>query len=562
LLNKRIGFMMGFFLFIFSLLLLRLFYYQIVKGEDLSQRVVSMRSQAIAMREFPRGEILDRHMRVLTENAGLYSLYCRTQAIPLKEGSRATGCRVLAAFVASRLRDCDEDEIFALLIKSSSKGSLLLKLHTDLSPAQIKLLQDVPQPALEIVPQMKRYRQDGFLAHLIGYVSASGVDGQAGLEKDYNQLLQKGGPRQELLAVQDARGQAIPGINLKVKTEDGEKNALVLTIDTRVQELVENTMNKSIAKGAVVVMDVQSKEILAMASRPTYNQYRVDEYLSDLQSPLINRALSSYYPGSLFKIVVSTGILEENLVTEGEKFNCTGKYVFNDQLAISCWKKEGHGELSFEQAFANSCNPTFIRLGLRLGRSRLLQYVDALHVNDRQVIGMEGQQKDSLVEIDPGEPALGNACLGQRGVMLTPLQITSLLATVADDGYWSPPRIVKYTLNDQGQPVNLPSQSGEMVMSEETAHKVQSMMEKVVAEGTGKSASLPTVRIAGKTATSQTGKMKENGEEFLNTWFAGYLPADNPRWAIVVLAEEGRSGSENCAPVFKDIAQGILEIAP
>jgi penicillin-binding protein 2 len=561
-LKKRMYFMMGFFLFIFSLLLLRLFYYQIVKGEDLSQRVVSMHSQAIALREFPRGEILDRHRRVLTENSGSYSLYCRPQAISLKQGSRATGCRALAAFVASRLGNCDEDEIFELLIKASSKGSLLLKLHADLSPAEIKLLQAVPHPALEIVPQMKRYRQDGFMAHLIGYVSASGDDGQAGLEKDYNQLLQKGGPRQEVLAIQDARGQAIPGINLKVRTEDGEKNALVLTIDTRVQELVESTMNKSIAKGAVVVMDVQSKEILAMASRPTYNQYRVNEYLYDLESPLINRALSSYYPGSLFKIVVSTGILEENLVTEGEKFNCTGKYVFNDQLAISCWKKEGHGELSFEQAFANSCNPTFIRLGLRLGRSRLLQYVDALHVNDKQVIGMKGQQKDSLVEIDSGEPALGNACLGQRGVMLTPLQIASLLSTVADDGYWSSPSIVKYTLDDQGQPVYLAKEQRERVMSEKTAHKVQAMMEKVVTEGTGKSASLPNIRIAGKTATSQTGKMKDNGEEVLNTWFAGYLPADNPRWVIVVLAEAGRSGAENCAPVFKDIAQGMLAITP
>lgn len=99
-------------------------------------------------------------------------------------------------------------------------------------------------------------------------------------------------------------------------------------------------------------------------------------------------------------------------------------------------------------------------------------------------------------------------------------------------------------------------------MSEKTAHKVQAMMEKVVTEGTGKSASLPNIRIAGKTATSQTGKMKDNGEEVLNTWFAGYLPADNPRWVIVVLAEEGQSGAENCAPVFKDIAQGMLAITP
>ena len=559
---KRINFMMGFFLVIFTLLLSRLFYYQIVRGEDLTAQVVRMRSQSVALREFPRGEILDRNQCSLTQNTGYYSLYCRPQAIPPRQGSRQSGMLELAAWTAEQLEGGDKQEIFRLLSQASARGNLLIKLHSGLSSAEVMRLQAVPHPALEIVPQLKRYRQDGFLAHVIGYVSADGVDGQAGLEKSYNQILQKGGARLEILAMHDARGQSIPGINLKIKAEAQEKNALGLTIDTRVQELVENIMNASIAKGAVVVMDVHSKEIMAMVSRPTYNQYRVKEYLSDLQSPLMNRALSSYYPGSLFKIVVSTAVTEENLVMAGEKFVCHGRYVFNDDLAINCWKEEGHGELSFEQALARSCNPTFISIGLRLGKNQLLQYVDKLHLTSTELIGMSGQQRDSYVRIDPGDAALANACLGQKGVMLTPLQIASLLATVADNGYWAPPRIVKYTLDESGERQDLTAQSGEQVISSGTAKKVQSMLEAVVTEGTGQSARLSEVGIAGKTATSQTGRIKGNDEEVLNTWFAGYLPTDEPRWVIVVLAEEGKSGAEDCAPVFKEIARGMLVINP
>lgn len=558
---KRINFMMGFFLVMSALLLSKLFYYQIVKGEELTAQVVNMRSQSVPMREFARGDILDRNQQPLTQYTGSYSLYCRLQAISAPNGSRIAGCRELAAWLAPRLDRGDEQEIAGALIKASGQGKQLLQVKPDLSDAEVIRLQQVSHPALEMVPQLKRYRQDGFLAHVIGYVEAGGTEGQAGMEKSYNSLLQHSEVGQRIRLMQDGRGQAIPGLGLKINST-GNGNAVVLTIDARVQQLVESNMNKSIARGAVVVMDVRSKEILAMASRPTYNQYRVDEYLTDLQSPLMNRALSSYYPGSLFKILVSTALVENNLVKPGEKFNCSGKYVFNDQLSISCWKEEGHGEVSFEQALAQSCNPTFITLGSRLGKDRLLEYVDRLHLLDPEIIGMTDRQTDSYVRIDAGNAALANACLGQEGVMLTPVQIASLLATVADDGYWSPPRMVKYTLDEKGSRKEFASVPGEQVISAGTARKVQSMLELVVAAGTGQSARLPGIGVAGKTATSQTGRIKIDGEEVLNTWFAGYLPADQPRWAIVILAEEGKSGAENCAPVFKAIAQGLLDINP
>jgi len=562
--RQRINLLYGLFILIFAFLLLRLFYYQIIRGHDISRQVISMHSQGVDMREFPRGDILDRHQLSLTDNPGASALYCLPLEIPDLNGSREQACHEMAHFLAANLQDINEQEVLKTLETACRQGKVLIKLHNDLDPTEIKRIQSSEWSALVAAPLSKRYRQDGFLAHLIGYVSTVGSgEGQAGLEKAYEELLKKGGPRQELHSIVDAHGQSIPGIKLKVRTEKTEKDAVVLTIDKRIQELVEKTMNQRVAKGAVVVIDVKSKDILAMASRPTFNQYQVEKYLAeDIDSTLTNRVFSAYYPGSLFKIVVSIAALHEHIVKTDDKFVCTGKYAYNDQLATSCWKEEGHGELSFAAAFANSCNPTFIKVGLSLGRARLLQQVAELHLTDKRIIGLDRVNASTYVKIDGGEAAMGNACLGQQGVMLSPLQISSLLATVADGGYWAPPAIIKYTLDSKGKQHYPARENKVRVIDAAVNQEVQRMMEKVVNEGTGKAARLTEVGIAGKTATSQTGNINADGDEILNTWFAGYFPVDDPRWAIVVLVEEGKSGAKNCAPVFKDISRGILEISP
>jgi penicillin-binding protein 2 len=143
--------------------------------------------------------------------------------------------------------------------------------------------------------------------------------------------------------------------------------------------------------------------------------------------------------------------------------------------------------------------------------------------------------------------------------MLTPVQICNMVATVADNGRYAPPVLVRYTIDREGNKQMLTRPTKEQVISPQTAKILQQLMEKVVTEGTGKTASLNEVSVAGKTATSQTGNYDSNGDEILNTWFTGFLPANHPRWAIVVLVEGGKSGAENAAPVFKTIARQILQ---
>lgn len=568
---KRLLLVMGLLLSVFMALLGRIFYYQIIKGAEISRQATAMRSQKIELREYNRGEILDRNLTPLTSTRTSSALYLLTDLFNRDANTNHSTNELdsqtvneqiyfgLATYLAQTLVTKDVQAILKD-IKTAKPGAQFIMLHNDLSHSEAERINSVQKVGLVIAPFINRYQEDGFCAHLLGYASkGEGGQGQSGLERTYNDILQSNSSSQELVSVVDARGQAIQGLVGKMLNQPKPEGSVVLTIDKRIQQVVEKAMDQRVEKGAAVVIDIHSKEILAMASRPTFNPYQINEIIAfDNRSTLTNRALSKYHPGSIFKILLGIAALEEGKVSMDEEFNCSGEYVFNDQVSTACWQEGGHGTLTLSQAFTNSCNPTFIQLGIRLGRTQIINYAEKLHITDETIIGYNPGNIGSYVKIDGGEPALGNASLGQEGVMISPLQIASLLATVADDGFWAPPSLVKYTVDQTGNRNIFQNDEREQVISPANARKVRSLLEMVVEEGTGKTAAIPEVRVAGKTATSQTGRMKSADDEVLNTWFAGYLPADQPRWAIVVMVEEGSSGAQNCAPIFRDISRGIL----
>jgi peptidoglycan glycosyltransferase/penicillin-binding protein 2 len=564
-------------LLIYIGLMINIFYLQIIEGNKIASKAAAMRDNEIEVKEYTRGEILDRNLMPLTDTISSNAVYCLPGVISKQYNKKISGSqksnragnrevyREAAEFLSSVIKDKPAEEIINSLENVDQKKTPIVRIASSLNAEQVAKINSSNISGLVVAPVIKRYRTDGFFAHMLGYVNGGYNDGKAGIENAYNDILKDNPPTDELISVLDARGMVIQGLMFKIRNEqDKNRSTVVLTIDKSIQQIVENAMNKGVKRGAVVVMDVKTKEVLAMASRPTFNPDNVEDIIqNDNQSTLMNRALTCYYPGSLFKILLSSAALEEKAVKTTDKFNCNGKYIFNDEVSISCWKEEGHGEIDFSQAFALSCNPSFIQAGLRLGRTRLLHYVDAFHLTDNALAGYPTGTNKSYVKIDGGEPALGNASLGQRGVMVSPLQITTLLATIADDGSWDQPSIVRYSINSQGQK-NVPfRKKQEQVISIKTAREVRGLLEKVVNEGTGKTAALAEVKVAGKTATSQTGQVKDDqtgkSEEILNTWFGGYFPADNPQWVIVVMVEEGTSGAESAAPVFKEIAQGILK---
>ncbi len=568
--NKyRIAGLMCVFLVIFLFLSGAIAYYQLVKGPVIAREAAAMRNKQIEIKEWSRGEIYDRNHLLLTESITSTALYCLPGDIKVSSSMAANEEQRIAdaaKILAACLKHTNSTEIKKRLEEANAARGSIIRIAADLEQQEIEAINDSGLSGVIVAPVLKRYRNDGFCAHLLGYVG-KGEDssGKAGLEKLYNDVLEGSEPGQEIVSVQDARGITIQGLMFRMRQEqDSEKSCLVLTIDSRVQELVEKAMNEKVSKGAVVVLDVSTKEVLAMASRPTFDPYADIEQLieNDGRSILTNRALSRYHPGSIFKILVASAALEEKAVGLDDEFFCPGSYKFSEDLSISCWKEEGHGKLTFPEAFAMSCNPSFIEIGLRLNRNRLLDYVEKFHITDETLLGYNGDRDYSYVNIEPVKPALANACLGQQGVMLTPLEIASMVATIADNGKWAPPSLVRYSVDKQGVKTSLDNPDKEQVISEKTARIVQDLMIKTVKEGTGKTAALKTVQSAGKTATSQEGIVKNDDEEreILNTWFAGFFPADKPRWAIVVLVEDGTSGAADAAPVFKEIAEGMLDI--
>ncbi|MGI6412765.1 MAG: peptidoglycan D,D-transpeptidase FtsI family protein [Syntrophomonadaceae bacterium] len=567
--NRRIFLLMCTILVIYCGLAAKIGYYQLVKGHEIARKATAMRSRQIELKEYPRGDILDRNLLPLTSTQVCNAVYCLpSQIIEYYKQQNPSSLTdsdedillAVAKDIASLLEPGNITDIYKKILRGYRTGTPMVRIASDLSRSEVNKINNSDMTGIVVAPMLKRYRDDGFCSHIIGYVSG-GDDfrGETGLEKVYNSVLNKyPSPYQELVSVVDARGAVIQGLMFKIRREQEKQQAAVVsTIDKRIQEMVETALDAGVEKGAAVVLDIETREILALASRPAFSPYDLERIIEhDTRGSFTNRALTSYHPGSLFKIFLTAVALEEKVLDLDDRFNCQGSYTFNPEVTISCWREEGHGNISFVEAFTGSCNPAFIEVGLRLGRNKLMEYAERLRLCDSTINGFD-YKSSSFIHINPGQPALGNASLGQQGVMLTPLQLSSLIATIADDGYWAPPSIVRYTIGQDGKASPVAGLKKEAVLSRDTCQKVQRLMEHVVNKGTGKTASIPETLVAGKTATSQTGIFK-NDEEILNAWFGGYFPADNPRWAVVVLAEEGKSGASDAAPVFRKIAAGMV----
>jgi len=584
---QRIFTLMCLFLAVYLALTFKIAYYQLFKGPELARQAVSSHSREIGLKEYARGEIFDRNFLPLTSTSSSMAAYCLVNKSKDENHKNREEMYELAGFLADVFakrfqseeeyqelmdqsdfrssitkQDAIRNGIYKKMQTAARNGQSIMRIAVDLSSEEIARLNSAQRPGIVVAPVIKRYREDGFCAHLIGYVgTGNDSSGKTGLEKRFNKLLSGNEFSHELVSVLDARGDIIQGLMFKIReSQESDRGSLVLTIDKRIQEIVENVMTQKMKKGAVVVMDISSKEILAMASRPVFNPYDLQSVLKDTEGTLRNRALNRYHPGSLFKLLVAVAALEEGTVNPNDRFICNGKYTFSNDLSISCWKEEGHGAINFAQALAYSCNPSFIEVGLKLGRFKLMEYAEKMHVSDETIQGYDNYNAGSYIVINPGNPALANACLGQQGVMLTPVQVASLIATIADKGQWGPPALVRYTIDKNGNKQIISNGEKEQVISVKTANLMRELMAGVVTSGTGKAAALPDVQVAGKTATSQTGNINDDNEEILNSWFGGFFPADNPRWAIVVMVEEGTSGSADAAPVFKDIASAIMDL--
>lgn len=399
---------------------------------------------------------------------------------------------------------------------------------------------------------------DSFCCHLTGYIDKSSGKGLSGIEKAYNSFLEESSGTLSVTFEVDAYARALPGLN-KYINDDGfsSKAGIVLTVESKAQKECEASLaNSKIESGCAVVMHIDTGEIYALASVPTFDRNDISKSLKKINSPLLNKALQSYSVGSIFKPILAACALE-NGISETTIFNCTGSITIGDTV-FKCYNEKAHGKVDMKKALENSCNTYFINLLNKMDLREVLETLKKMGFNSKTELcdGLysEGSRLPLLSELSSlGEKA--NFSFGQGKLLASPLQILCAYHTLATGNYVKPSIIYGFT-NEQGLLKKEKKEESVKIFSTQTVNKIKDMLFSVVENGNATNAKSDILSLCGKTGTAQSGSYEE-GKEILRTWFAGFFPYENPHYIVVVLNEKGTGGNYDCADVFRNICEKI-----
>lgn len=393
--------------------------------------------------------------------------------------------------------------------------------------------------------------------HLLGYLNSDG-EAVCGIEKAYNDILYNKNSTSVVFQT-DAVGGPLLGVEPNIKDySDIYKSGVVTTIDRNIQEICDSELSG--VKGAVAVIKSGTGEIVALSSAPSFAYNNISAALEDENSPFMNRALSQYNLGSIFKVCVAAAALE-NGVDVSKTYTCNGK-LDCDGNVFMCHKKEGHGTLNMETALSVSCNCYFINLAKDIGGEAVYNMAKKMGFDttltlykDNTVSGGVITNPEKLKNLS----ALANFSIGQGDLLATPLTMALAYGVISSGGVYYPPILVTAQKDAKGNTEYNPAEKGTRIMSGKTADTLMKMMYKTVEEGTGIAAKPNKVSAAGKTATAETGMVNKEGKKINQTWFVGVTNINNPEYVIAVLVEDGASGSTSAAPIFKRIVDRIYK---
>ncbi len=421
-------------------------------------------------------------------------------------------------------------------------------------PFIIEVNEEINTEFIRTFSVSERYSADPLAVHLIGYTADNGKTGVTGIERSFNNYLTENSGKLTVTFQVDAVGRVLAGMDKYINDSGfSSKAGVVLTLDKSIQQTVEVALgNSRIKSGCALVIKANSGEILALASVPEYDPDNVAASLSSENSPFINKTLMSYSVGSVFKPVVAVCAME-NGITPLFEYECSGEITIGDRT-FSCYNNKSHGKINMTKALEVSCNTYFINLIMKTDIDYLLKLCGDIGLGTgtsltSQISGASGTlpSRESLRT----KGNLANFAFGQGGLSATPLQIASVYHILAT-GNAVTPRLIMGLTNYMGLMIKEPSATLRKVLSDEAVVNIKKML-----SSTGKSYSLKN--SAGKTGTAQSGIYKD-GKEILRTWFAGFYPSENPQYIIVVMNENGSSGTSDCLPVFKEIVKEALSI--
>lgn len=552
--NNRIKFIFLMVVVMFIVIIIRIFYIQVIEYKKLNTLAESLWSRNLPV-QADRGNILDRNGKIIAGNETTSTLILIPVQIKDKE---------LVAKSLAEILEVDYEEMY----RHVSKQTSIERVHPEgrnLSYEVAEKINNLGYDGVYLLKETKRYyKYDTALAHVIGYV---GIDNQglSGLELLYDKYLT--GIDGSIKYFSDGKGNKLEMPEVYVSPTPGMD--LTLTIDLDLQLALENELTKAEkqtnAEGAIgIVMNPNTGEILAMSSRPTFNPSKYQNYSIET----INRNLaiwSSFEPGSTFKILTITAAINEGLVNVfEEKYYDTGKINVSG-TTIHCWKPEGHGEETYVQVVENSCNPGFVVLGNRLGKEKLFHYIDLLGFGKKTGIDLNGEGEGIIFDLDKVGPLeLATTAFGQ-GVAVTAMQQVNELSTIINGGTMYTPFVVKsISEKDTGIIIeeHKPIIQKENVIKKETSDLVKYILESVVANGGGHNAYIEGYRVGGKTGTAQ--KVGPDGRYMFDNYvlsFIGFLPADDPEVVVYIAVDGAKNVTQFASTVAAPIAREVLKNA-
>lgn len=523
----------------------RLYYIQIIRGNELSERALNQWYDVISVVD-KRGKIYDRNYIPLTDRIKEDYFVIHPSIKPNN--------RILELLSISTT--LDKDYLNNILSNMKGYQNLLIKYYDE------KIIKELlSNSGIAIIELSNRYEKNGLASHLIGYINKSENIGMSGLEKFFNsELVKNRGTK--IGAIIDAKKRIIPGFGyVMYEKNDDVKENIVTTIDYNIQKICEEEFDKYNYKGSIVVLDSKTGDILSMVSRPNFDQNNVGEYLDSNNMELFNKSIQiSYPPGSIFKIVVAATAIENNIIDLDDKFFCKGYEVLGVNI-IKCYSYEqgGHGEISFEEAFALSCNSAFIQIGQILGGEKILDMAWKFGLGQKTAIKIDKEIEGVFPSEDYVKgPGVGNISIGQGALEVTPLQVAKLTNIIANNGIDIGVRLVKEIIDDNGKILrSFARDKTTRIISPFTAQKIKEMMIKAVENGTGKRAKIENVEIAGKTGSAEA---VSGSRETVHAWFTGFFEGNKSRYVITIIAEEQGSGGKIAAPIFAHIVNRLIEM--
>ena len=571
-------------LIIVGLLVVRLWQLQVRDGAYYRSLSHDNRTRSVLLHPV-RGFIYDRNGLLLANSVPSFNLYVQLSDVPDREALVGKLIELLSL---------DKSELRQKIQAQGGRTPIRLKKGVSLKEAAIVESHRLDLPGVLIRPEFQRNNPQGaYAAHVLGYVGVASEEqlareefrslppgstiGQYGVERIYDRTL-RGRVGRKLIEV-DALGHEKRMISVD-KPQVG--NDVHLTINFRLQKLAEDLLGEE--AGAIVALDPQTGELLALASRPSFDpnalsrglrSHEWNNILQDARHPLTNRAIQGQYPpGSTFKIIMATAALETNAIDLTATLHCGGRFRLGNRT-FRDWKKYGHGAVDLHHAIADSCDVYFYRLGYRMGIETIAAYAKQFGLGARTGIDLPAEETGLVPSPEwkrqtrgepwyPGETV--SVSIGQGSVTVTPLQMAKVIAMIGNNGIPVQPHVVRGVREREGEWIEkwTPTQAPSLALPPHQLEAIQAALAAVVTEGTARRARSSMVRIAGKTGTAQVVSLRPESEEETpkrfrdHAWFVAYAPFERPGIAVAVLLEHMGHGGSAAAPLAKELIETYL----